>query len=354
MTFHQMRSGQLERFAWGIFFFACFAQAQSNPVGSIGEPIVGLVANTERTAISPIFGVPTSSTISDPIGLSFAVSRIDLAPAGQWALVQMGPTGAIGRMLLNGIAPGDITPIDGAMAMLDLVSFSSNGQNSALVSVATGTLQVLTQLQNSPQMSLQFDVSQWGTVTSIAVSDDGTLCAVLMQSGQVYLFAANASPQLIFQAGSPAGITFLPGQPAVAIADGAAAMITVLDGLHDQPYTGITMAGPNLAGNAVFLQPSGYPNVLVLSATGAQTVYRIDLADQSITSLDIPVPVSSLDPVSGNVFVLSANRGEAAWLLSVDGTSLSATFSQPRHASLAPRAIPARPVRLMPGTGGEE
>src|SRR5207253_847482 len=137
---------------------------------------------------------------------------------------------------------------------------------------------------------------------------------ILTRTGEVYLVPSSGSPRLIFRAGSTAGFSFLPDQ-SLAIADGVAGIVTVIDGLTSQPFTRMAITVPYLSGDAVFVQATSDGKSLIVAAHKGQTAYRIDLADQSVRSLDVPASVSMLDRLNGDIFLFSANPGEAAWLL---------------------------------------
>jgi hypothetical protein len=320
-----------------IFGFA--AHSQNGGTNWIGAPLAGLTANAGKTEVRPIQGVPGASTVGDPIALPAGVNRVHLAPLQQWALVEQGREGTLGRMPLNRTVPGSVAPIFGAMSAPALMSFSSNGRNAALVSRTGGVLQILTHLADTPQITLQSDISQLGVIAA-AVSDDGTLPAVLTRTGEVYLILPGGSPSLIGRAGSPAGIGFLPSQAALAIIDGASATVTVVDGLNAQPLTRMVIPGPNLSGDAIFVQASSDGISLVFSVDGGQTAYLANLGDQSVHSLDVPAGFSMLERLNGDIFLFAANPNEAAWLLFADGGNLRAGFAQFAGKSVQREAPP--------------
>ena len=116
-------------------------------------------------------------------------------------------------MPFNGTQPGAAIAIGNAIAAPDIVSFSPGGRSAVMVSYRLATIQVFTGLDSAPRMTMQTAISGLGDIGSAAVSDDGTLTAALMSDGRVLLLSATRTPQQIFQAGSPAGIGFLPIKP---------------------------------------------------------------------------------------------------------------------------------------------
>jgi hypothetical protein len=337
----------IRKSVWGISALGWLALWEpplpAQTVASISVPLVGLIGSA--TEIRPIRGVIGASTVGNPISLPPGIGRVYLAPLQQWALVEQGSGGTIGRMPLNGSAPGTVAPIAGAMATAGLVSFSANGKNAILVSRPAGTLQVLTNLDTTPQVAMQSDISQI-TVAAAAISDDGVFPVVLTGTGAVYLLQSGNAPALLFRAGSPAGIGFLPNQAVLAIADGSAARITVLDGLASQPFPRLILPGPTLAAGPLLVQGSTDGNSVIVSASGEGAAYRADLTNQSLSATNLPARVSRLDRLNGNLFLFSANPGEAAWLLLADGASLRAGFAQSVSHPFVRNPVPRNP----PGT----
>ncbi len=344
-------SNQRHRVLW-IFLSACFlgsgsARAQSASPNWISAPLAGLLANPEMTEVRAIQGVPGASTVSGPIRLPTGILRVHLAPAQGWALVEQAPARTLGIMPFTGIQPGGVVPIGNALSAPDIVSFSPAGHSAVIVSNGAAMLQVLTGLESTPRLAMQAGIAGMGEVGTAAVSDDGTLTVALTSEGRVFLLSATQAPQLIFQVGSPAGMSFLPGQPAVAIADGNAGTISVIDGLNSAPFMRMAMAGPNLSGDGVLVRASGDAQSLFVAAYGGTSVYRIDFASRIMLTLAVPASLFQLERLPGDdIFLFSANPGEAAWLLLSDGAHLSAAFAQPTDAPRVRKTPPPpRPVR---------
>ncbi len=343
---------QRHRTLW-IFLCACFlgswspASAQSGSPNWIAAPVAGLLTDPEMTEVRAIQGVPGSSTISGPIRLPAGIVRVHLAPAQGWSLVEQSPARTLGLMPFNGTRPGRVISIDNAISAPDIITFSRAGRSAVIVSSAAETVQVLTGLDGAPRLGMQTGIAGLGVVSAAAISDDGTLPVVLTSAGRVFLLSAAQAPQLIFQAGSPAGLSFLPGQPAVAIADGGAGTISVVDGLNSAPFLRSVTPGPNLSGDRVLVQASGDAQSLLVAAVGGMSAYRIDFTARSMLTLAVPASLSQLERLpGGDIFLFSANPGEAAWLLLSDGANLSAAFAQPADRSLSRRAAPPLlPVR---------
>jgi hypothetical protein len=331
----------IQRFLF--IFLSVAAFAQTNSPGWMTAPLAGLVANPELTEIRAIQGVPGASTVGRPISLPPDVRRVHLAPAQGWALVEQTSGRTLGLMSFSGMLPGSVTAIDGVLSAPDSVSFSPSGRSAVIHSKAAAKLQVLTGLDTTPTVTMLSDTSSLGEVGAAAVSDDGTLAVALTSDGRAFLLSSATAPQLIYQAGSPAGLSFLPDQTAIAIADGGSASISVMDGLNRTPFTRIMMRGPNLSGGSLLVQASADAQSLFVAALGGTTIYRADFADQTMRTLAVPAPLSRLERFrGGDSFLFSANAGEAAWLLFSNGSNLAAAFAQPTE--------PREPKRPLPTT----
>jgi hypothetical protein len=298
------------------------------------------------TEVRAILGIPGASTLSDPISLPAGVRHVYLAPTQQWALVEQ-DGGAVGLMRFSGAEPTSTGRIAGAMPAPDSFSFSPTGHSAVLVSYATGEVQVLSGLEATPQVAMAATIPNFGAASlrAVAVSDDGTLAAVLNADGKAYLLSRAAAPQLIFQAAGPAGLSFLPNRAAVVIADSLAGTISVVDGLQTSPFTRTVISAPDLSGDRILLQPSGDAQSVFVTALGGKSAYRVDLTNQSVSTLDVPVGISRLERVrDGDVFLFSANPGESPWLLMSDGANLKVGFVQ---IVGEPRAKKPRPLRPL-------
>ncbi|MEI9975906.1 MAG: hypothetical protein WDO73_29900 [Ignavibacteriota bacterium] len=158
---------------------SCWLAGAVNTYAQMSAPVVGWIAGQgpRRNEIQAIVGVMGASTVQPPLSLSGDILRVHLAPAGGWALVeQRGQTpGSIGLMDLT---KGAVQSIGGVSPNPLLVSFSPTGKSAAL-EYRSGSIQVLTGLDGSPQVSFQTEFTDPSGVRAIAVSDDGSAVAAL-------------------------------------------------------------------------------------------------------------------------------------------------------------------------------
>ncbi len=330
-----------------------FAQG-SAPPDLVSAPVVGLLGNQGGTEVRAILGIAGASTLSDPIQLPLLVTNAYLAPAQRWAIVKDTLGGTLGTMYFSGAKAGVVTPLAGAMAAPDSVNFSPTGSAAALVSAAKGTLQILTSLNSNPQLGMTFQVSDLVSAGLLAttVSDDGTLAVALTGDGSVYLLSGANPRQLIFRAGTAAGISFFPNRASVAIVDGSAGVASVIDNPAISPGAKRVASGMSIPPGQVLLQPSLDGQSIFAAPVGGRVAIRIDISSGQVQTLQLGVSTASLERLrNGETFLLSAMPGASAWLLVDDAHGLRTTFAplanpSSRSAETGPRP---NPISTLPG-----
>jgi hypothetical protein len=166
--------------AWST---AAFAQT-----GSLGAPFLGYVA--DGTHLRPLYGLPAAGAIGAAIS-SRDFSHIAIPPEQYFAVVSAADTGEV--MVAQEVITGGfgLTAIPGASANPDILAMSPGGASAALWFAATGHLQAVTGLPNSPSVR-DIDASFLNaSPLAIAVSDDGQWAIGLFSAG-VYAFGPGA------------------------------------------------------------------------------------------------------------------------------------------------------------------
>jgi hypothetical protein len=154
----------------------------------VGGPFLGYAP--EGTHLRPMYGLPAAGAIGSPIA-SRAFSHIALPPQQYFAVVSTSDTGEV--LIAQEVKTGGFafTSIPGASANPDLLAVSPGGASAALWFSASGHLQTVTGLPNSPSLR-DIDASFLNAAPSaIAMSDDGQWAVGLFSSG-VYAFGPSA------------------------------------------------------------------------------------------------------------------------------------------------------------------
>jgi hypothetical protein len=295
--------------------------------GQVSTPVLGLLANSEGTEISPVLGVLGASSVGSPIALPGGISRSYLAPGGGWALVRQ-RDGAVELLTFSGLTPGNVQTVAGALTSPDLVSFSPNGTSAALFSKAAGMVQVITALGTAPRIAYQFSTSGMLTPQSLGISDNSALALVLEEDGRVDLVSNGGNPQTLSRGNPNSGIAFLPGQSTAVLVDGRAGTLSLLTGLAGVPQVQqISGSLPSFAG-PVLVQTSQDGRFAFTVFESASSAYRIDLTSGQTSSAAINGAATRLDRLgAGDNFVVSAEPGNSAWFLIGTAANLEVVFA---------------------------
>jgi hypothetical protein len=296
----------------------------------ISSPQLGLAQSDDGSQIQPVLGLLGSASLGAALALPASVAKVHLAPGQGWALGD-DASGGLGLVSLQQGQVGAYTLIDGGLAGADLVAFSPRGVSAALLSKQAGSIQVVKGLDKGASLSAQFALPSMGaSLVALAVSDAGDLVAGLFDDGGVYLLS-QGSAQFITRAGTPAGIAFLPDQSSLALADGAAGTVVVIDGIGGSLATRATASIGTVSGSLILIASTADGKSLLLAGLGASSIVRVNLGDLSSSTLLAASSVSRLERFgNGNDFFFSGGgSGTALWILSAGGADLQTSFAQP-------------------------
>lgn len=297
-------------------------------LAQLSAPLVGLIEDNDGlqgAQIRPILGMPGASSVQSPLRLAGA-TRAYLAPGGGWALVRR-ERSALGLVTFTGSRPGETLTLQGIAGKVDVVSFSPTGKSAALLSRSSGTIQVLTGLDGTPQIAAAID-SPGLSPQSVAVSDDGNSLVVLTQDGSLFFLSGQAPPRSIAIAGLLSGISFLPNQSSAVLADRASGTLSLISSANGVPGLRTVAGSLELAGEGVLVQPSRDGASVFIVALGGVSAYRVELASGATLTTALPIPATRLDRLrNGEAFVVSAELGQAAWFLVSSDSGLGTVFA---------------------------
>src|SRR5262249_7728499 len=97
-----------------------------------------------------------------------------------------------------------------ATAVIDRIALSPTGSAAALFSSSDGRIYVFTNLYQRVSAAGQVNVSGLGSVTAIAVSDDGSTVAIGVsdgQTGSLFVAGTGTQPRMVASLSHPAAIT---------------------------------------------------------------------------------------------------------------------------------------------------
>ena len=201
----------------------------------VGGPVLGYVP--DGTRIRPMYGLPASGAIGGAIDSGREFSHIAISPAQNFALATTADTGQV-----MAVRPGaGNTAIDAAAANPDMLAMSPGGGSAVLWFPATGKLQAITGLPDSPSVRTIDASFLNASPLAIAISDDGQWTAGLWSTG-VYAFGPNGEVIPLQTDPGVAALAFFHNRHDLALATGKrATSITDIGGsttpsvLYDYP-----------------------------------------------------------------------------------------------------------------------
>ena len=201
--------------------------ATSNPrklysPNSLSGPILGLVFDTIRGGLRPIWGTPGASTLGDILDTGISMSRAWISPGQNYVLAQVEESGEVALLDLS----RDLLALSSlgiAKSGPDQIAFSPTGASVVLHHRASRSVQLITGLPSAPALVAEIDISGLPeSLSALAVSDDGgaALLGVFEgESGSVYALTQQAEASLVSVVGQAAAISFLNHSRDALIAD---------------------------------------------------------------------------------------------------------------------------------------
>ncbi len=293
---------------------------------SVSAPALGYAVLTSPLELRLILGTPDGSGLDDPVALPPDISAIALAPGQRYALVLSGDQGQIQVLALTTSGPGAVSAVTGAVPQPDLIVFSPSGSSAVLVSSALQRLQALTGLPDAPSVSLDVDVSQFGSaVTSAAVSDDASMVLVGLATGSggsLARVATDGTLQTILNAGNISAIRFIgPGHDAAA-ADGQLNRITLLNAGSDGQFATRVLAtdaqGVNAPRDLEF--STDHARVYVANA-GANNILMVDAATGNSQAVTCGFPIAAFQRLMTSAIAISGQNSRSVWVTDTDATA---------------------------------
>jgi hypothetical protein len=319
MDYMRTRVGQLAVLGFTAAILGQALQAQ------ITGPVSGFVFDRSARGLRPILGIPGASVLGAPLNLGFAVASAFVAPQQDSAAI-VTADGAVHLFSLQSGTPVEETPA-GITPALEHAVFSPSGTAVALY--GAGAAQIITGLPGAPAITGSVDLSQAGTVGSLAVSDDGA--ALLIAAGGFISFAGSSGTlHNLIPAGNGAQIAFAPGGYEAVVADPASSAVEQFSDVTSgsQP-TLVAGPGANLAPAVGLAFSTDGGSILLANASGV-TAFNLAAGGSTTTSCDCTP--SGLHRM-GSLFRVNEAGSKPLWLL--DAPNARMLFVPPTAATAA-------------------
>jgi len=317
-------------FVLTTFSAALFAQAP-NPASS-GGPVVGFVNGPGALEITPVMGIASAAYLAAPVAAPEGAVKLYLPPRQQYALIEQQSGAPVGVWDLQ--KPGDsrtVRSIPGALPHAEIAVFSPKGSAAAVYSSSLGRLQILAGLPGMAAVKANISTEALGSVSNIAVSDDGAVAIAKNTSGQLNVWSSGQGWRLMPWNYSPVAWLFVSNSHDLVISD-----------LHQSNLVLFQQVdGPNSP--PVFLSSSGAtPDLLAMTSDG-ENIIAADSAHRTMWSIEVK---------TGSVKAMSARQGQTSLLTLRDGHTFFLALEPDSSFSLLKVAnAAAAPVILIhPGT----
>jgi len=314
-----MTSSLLVRTLTAVFSVG-FAFGGSSSATNLSGPRLGLVFDRAAGGLRPISGIPGAATTGEPLALGFTISRAEISPTQDAALVVNARSSSVALVRASG-SDWVTASLDGVEAAPDSMAFSPGGSAAALY-YAAGRVQILTGLPATPAVAGEIDVSGLpAPITAMAVDDTGSF--LLMAAGQaesvsLYYVAISSAPRLVgsfrsissvrlFNAGQQALVADTLAATVYQVTDPAGAAITQVVASASDGISGLVAADTDAAGQRIFAA-AGTGTVLILDRSGGPaTTLNCACTPTGLFRLAGAATFRLTEPAGGPLQVLDAN-----------------------------------------------
>ncbi len=279
-----------------LFFFTILSSAA---FAQVGGPVLGYVPDGPR--IRPLYGLPAAGAIGGAIDSGREFSHIAISPAQNFALVTAADTG---QVMVARPGAGN-TAINGAAANPDLLALSPNGSSAALWFPATGRMQAISGLPDSPSVRTVDASFLNASPLAMAVSDDGQWTAGLWSTG-VYAFGPNAEVIPLQTEPGVAALAFFHNRHDLALATGNRATSIADVGGSTTPSVLYDYSSQPLSPRSIAIS---FDNQRAVVADASGKIVNIGIGAGAGSIVDCACSPDGLYGLGGAIFRLNGSGG---------------------------------------------
>jgi hypothetical protein len=321
---------------------------------SFSKLVLGYVFDPLKGALRPLFGIPGSATLGDPLDLKIKLSRAWISPRQDYALAESPHPDSGGLMLVNlQNDPISIEAVPGIPPGPDLVALSPTGSSAVLYFQESKRVDILrnlpylnTQLSPNHQLSL---TQIPGEIESFAVSDDGSAVLVGCSEGEIgaiYVLTPVGDSRMISIVGRAAAMVFLARSRDVLVADSKANEVVLLRDVTGGAVKTILAGIEEGISEPMAVEASENNKRVFITNSGGNKISVLELGDGSVRHLPSPGGTLNLCRLKGDgVFLLPNFSVSPIWLLDGGETEPRIVFvpySSPSGPFLGGRPLPDR------------
>lgn len=315
--------------AAALLTFSCgyaFGQA------SLDVPSLGWVLDTTRHQLRPVWGLPGSASLGEPLDLGSTFGAVVVAPS-QKRGVALTEDGEFRILHLEKDPAAD--PLDGVLSGGTLLTASPAVTAAAVWHKEASRISVISGLASGELAVRSVDLSALGCEPSaLAVRDDSGLIVAACRAGEgvnLWGVAPDLSPALIASVPEATAIVFRgPASDLLIAAESSNTIALVRDAGNANEYR--ILAGEAEGINqprALRVTGEGYDKLWIASAR-QRTVSYFDMASGTLVStLACSCEPVRLEPLAGSLLRLTDVAGPPVWVFDSDEAQLLRMFFVP-------------------------
>jgi hypothetical protein len=284
-------------------------QEEAKRLPKAGAAVLGYVLGPGTAELHPIFGTANRPLLGAQAAVPEGAAQLYLPPRQQYVLVERSTADPVSVWSLHhAIASNEaVEPIalKGAMPHPDLVVFSPRGDAAVLYSQATASFEVLTHLPAEPSLSGKISVAALGTLSQLAVSDDGAVIVASFADHRLLSSINGAAWQPLVIGYTPQAWTFIPKTHDLAISDTAQKTIVLLSHLSDES-TAFRVLSQGVAADRLAVTKDG--DRLVVANMMVGQIWTLDVKTAGLTPRNGFAKLDTLSSLrDGFTFLLSSS-----------------------------------------------
>lgn len=298
----------------------------------VSAPLLGWMP--EETQVRRISGLPAAATLGSVADTGRSLANITVSPSQNYVLASDVGTGEVLLIIPSASTGVSVTALN-TPATPDRIAVSPLGSSAAVWYSTAGQIEIISGLPAKARVR-QIDASfLTGGVSAITVSDDGQWIAAA-SSGSVYQWGPDGVPRVVYGGSDAAALAFFASADNLAIAT-STQLLSMAGSAMSVLYQGSFIP----AGLA-----TSFDNQKIVLADRSGTIYSVDAAAQTASSLDCQCTPDGVFGMGGAVFRLTNSTASAIKL--VDATA-NEILSVPRAIRKARRSVrPAQSAGTLP------
>lgn len=282
-------------------------------------PVLGFVYDSTVAGLRPIRGIPGAAVLGESLNLGRPLKWAALSPKQDYALAIASDSEMMAVRLAGTNFP--FTTMKDVRSRADMVAFSASGSVVALHSRTESRVRILTGLPDVPAIARELNFSSLpGSLTSMAISDDGRTLLAGLSTGALLVFSGEGDPRLITTLRQATAVAFLNKSKAALAVDRVLNRVYLIRDVHRSTDAVAIAAEREGIQGPVAVAVSGDNRTAYIANSRSKTVTVLDLFSERSIVVPCPCALTGLQKLNGDsVFLLTGSLNGPMWVFDGDG-----------------------------------